>query len=93
MLEVDFAAEAVAQARAKVQVLPPELVGRLTFQVADTLRLLDVVEGHRRAALYRLAVNLGMRQAELFGLTWPAIDFAQGTLRINQQLRRARPEA
>jgi integrase len=54
--------------------------------------LLDAVEGHRWAALYRLAVNLGMREAELFGLTWPAIDFERGTLRVFQQLRRARPE-
>ncbi|GAB4446851.1 MAG: site-specific integrase [Chloroflexi bacterium OHK40] len=55
-------------------------------------KLLDTVEGHRWAALYRLAVNLGMREAELFGLTWPAIDFERGTLRIFQQLRRARLE-
>lgn len=54
-------------------------------------KLLDTVERHRWAALYRLAVNLGMREAELFGLTWPAIDFERGTLRIFQQLRRTRP--
>lgn len=49
-------------------------------------------EGHRWAALYRLAVNLGMREAELFGLTWQAVDFERGTLRNFQQLRRARPK-
>lgn len=32
-----------------------------------------------------------MREAELFGLTWQAIDFERGTLQIFQQLRRARP--
>jgi integrase len=40
--------------------------------------------------LYRLAVNLGMREGELFGLTWPVIDLERGTLRIYQQLQRAR---
>jgi integrase len=49
-----------------------------------------VVEGHRWAALYRLAINLGMREGELLGLTWPAIDFDAGTLRIFQQLQRAK---
>jgi integrase len=52
--------------------------------------LLKAVEDHRWYALYRLAVNLGMREGELFGLTWPAIDFERGTLRIHQQLQRAR---
>ncbi|NTU80721.1 MAG: site-specific integrase [Chloroflexales bacterium] len=52
--------------------------------------LLKAVEDHRWYALYRLAVNLGMREGELFGLTWRAIDFERGTLRIHQQLQRAR---
>jgi integrase len=54
--------------------------------------LLKVVADHRWYALYRLAVNLGMREGELFGLTWPAIDFTAGTLRIHQQLQRARKD-
>jgi integrase len=58
--------------------------------VSQVMALLRVVQSHRWYAMYRLAVNLGMREGELFGLTWPAIDFAAGTIRIHQQLRRAR---
>lgn len=70
--------------------VPKAPIRPLSFDEAQ--RLLDAVEGHRWAALYRLAVNLGMREAELFGLTWQAIDFEHGTVRIFQQLRRARPK-
>jgi len=92
-LEVAVRNNYVARNVATATELPPvpkDPIRPLTFEEAQ--RLLDAVEGHRWAALYRLAVNLGMRQAELFGLTWPAIDFERGTLRINQQLRRARPK-
>lgn len=60
------------------------------LSIAQVQALLRAVRGHRWYALYRLAVNLGMREGELFGLTWPAIDFAAGTIRIHQQLQRAR---
>jgi integrase len=50
--------------------------------------LLDMVAHHRWAVLYRLAVNLGLRQGELLGLTWDAIDLEKGTIRISRQLRR-----
>jgi hypothetical protein len=60
------------------------------FELPAVLMLLEAVEGHRWAALYRLAINLGMREGELLGLTWSAIDFETGTFRIFQQLRRAK---
>lgn len=44
--------------------------------------------GHRWAALYHLAVHLGMRQGELLGLTWDMVDFRQGVIHVAQQLRR-----
>ena len=55
--------------------------------------MLDAVEGHSWTALYRLAVNLGLREGELFGLTWDAIDIQAGTMRIFQQLRRVKKDA
>lgn len=58
----------------------------------QSLVLLDAVEGHRWAALYRLAINLGMRQGELLGLTWEAINFEAGTIRIFRQLRRIKAD-
>lgn len=50
--------------------------------------LLAAVEGHRLAALYRLAINLGMRQGEILGLTWDALDLDAGTIHVYRQLRR-----
>ena len=69
--------------------VPTTHIRPLDFE--QVLVLLEAVEGHRWAALYRLAINLGMREAELFGLTWAAIDFKAGTLRIFQQLQRVKP--
>jgi integrase len=68
--------------------IPATHIQPLNFE--QSLALLDIVAHHRWAALYRLALNLGMREAELFGLTWPAIDLERKTLRIFQQLRRVR---
>lgn len=49
--------------------------------------LLVVLEGDRLEALYHLAVNLGLRQAELLGLTWEAVDLQAGVLRVVRQLQ------
>jgi integrase len=54
----------------------------------DAIALLEAAEGERWEALYWLAVNIGMRQAELLGLTWEALDLHAGTLRVYQQLKR-----
>jgi integrase len=50
--------------------------------------LLVAFADHRLYALYRLALGLGMRQAELLGLTWDCIDLSAKTLTVKQQLRR-----
>jgi len=38
---------------------------------------------------YVLAVVLGLRKGEILGLTWDALDFANGELAVNHQLQRA----
>jgi integrase len=58
----------------------------LNFEQATAL--LVALETHRHVALYRLALNLGMRQAELLGLTWDAVDWRRGELRVHRQLQR-----
>lgn len=63
---------------------PPPIVWN--FDQARTF--LAHLEGHRLYALYRLALNLGMRQAELLGMTWDAVSFEESTLHIFRQLRR-----
>lgn len=57
-----------------------------TFEQARAL--LATLAGNRWLLLYRLAITLGMRQAELLGLTWDCVDLEQGTITIRQQLRR-----
>lgn len=46
------------------------------------------VHGHRLDALFSVALALGLRQGEALGLRWEDIDFAQGTLRVRNQLQR-----
>lgn len=58
----------------------------LDFEQARAL--LSVLAGHRWEALYWLALNLGMRQGEILGLSWEALDLNAGTLRVAQQLQR-----
>jgi integrase len=51
---------------------------------------LDVAANDRFFALYCLAVGTGMRQAEMLGLTWSAVDLDRGVLAVQQQLVRVR---
>lgn len=48
--------------------------------------LLAAAEGHRLAALYHVALRLGLRRGELLGLRWADLDWASGTLAITQQV-------
>lgn len=52
-------------------------------------RFLDAVAEDRQAALYRLALSLGMRQGELIGLRWQDVDLDAGRLRVSRTLDRA----
>jgi len=58
----------------------------------EAKRLLSVVEGDRLAALYRVALTLGMRQAEILGLRWQDIDLEARHLRVRQTLQRVGKE-
>ena len=52
------------------------------------LKLLEVVEGHRFEALFKLALATGMRRGEIMGLKWQDIDFVKGTLQVRRILSR-----
>jgi integrase len=54
----------------------------------EAKRLLAVADQDRLAALYRLALTLGMRQAEILGLRWQDVDLDEGRLRVRQTLQR-----
>lgn len=49
--------------------------------------LLEAVKGDRFESVYRVALFTGLRQGEILGLTWDAVDFEAGVLRIDKQLQ------
>lgn len=64
----------------------PAPINPLDFEQA--LRLGEALDGDRWAVLYRLLINLGLREGEALGLTWDVIDLKKGTIRIYRQLKR-----
>jgi integrase len=58
----------------------------LTAQEARAL--LAAADGDRIAALYRLALTLGLRRGELLGLRWQDLDLETATLRVARSLQR-----
>lgn len=50
--------------------------------------LLEAAEGTTMEYLVRVALFTGMRQSELLGLTWDAVDFITGVVSVNKQLSR-----
>ena len=64
------------------------------FTEAEALRLLDAVASDRLAALYAVAITLGLRQGELLGLFWEDLNLDHGVLHVRRQLqhlKRAKP--
>lgn len=49
---------------------------------------LDVIAGDRLEAFFLMAVTLGLREGELFGLQWRDIDFEAGELMVRRQIQR-----
>lgn len=49
---------------------------------------LGAINGHRLEALYRIAFHLGLRQGEILGLTWGAVDLSAGTVTARRALVR-----
>ncbi len=58
------------------------------FTVAEVLRLLEAVRGHRYGALVALNVAVGLRISETLGLRWSDLDLEARTLRVQVQLAR-----
>lgn len=69
-------------------VTPPKVTKRpvkpLTADQAKTL--LEKAKGTRFEALYVLALTTGMRQGELFGLSWDDVDLKAGILQVRHSL-------
>lgn len=60
-----------------------------TFSPEQARQLLDTARGDRLEALYAVALTTGMREGELFGLMWPAVDLEGATLQVRTSLQRA----
>jgi integrase len=70
------------------QIEAADLMAIQPYTFDQAVALLTTLAGNRWLALYRLAINLGLRQAELLGLTWDCVDLEKGTITVQQQLRR-----
>lgn len=67
---------------------PPKVpdAERLPLAPDEIVRLLDAIRGHRDECLILLALTTGMRQGELLGLTWQAVDLDAGVLHVRHTL-------
>lgn len=52
--------------------------------LAEQRKLVVALEEHKYVALYNTALDTGMREGELFALTWADLDFEFLTIRINK---------
>ena len=55
--------------------------------------LLDAARGRSLEPLVTVALFTGLRQSELLGLTWNAVDFERGTVTVDKQLSRTEHRA
>lgn len=57
------------------------------FTLDEMRRILAESADHRLAVVFVLALTVGLRQGEIFGLRWEDVDWTAGTLRIARQAR------
>ena len=61
---------------------------RVGLDVAEAMRLFDVISGERLEALYVLALTTGLRRGELLALRWDDIDLGSRQLHVRRALQR-----
>lgn len=74
-------------------VKPPKLRATVKIHPMDAEELYDFLNaavGHRREALFRIAVDSGMRPEEYLALKWTSVDLAKAVVRVDQVLVRPR---
>lgn len=52
--------------------------------------LIEIEKGEPLARLFTVALFIGMREGEICGLPWEAVDFKNGTITIKQQLQKGK---
>lgn len=68
---------------------PPRIVQKeiTPLDEEETKRFVKAVRGNRYETLYLVTLFTGMREGEAMGLQWDTVDFANGAIRIVQQLQ------
>jgi len=56
--------------------------------ITDIDRFLTIIAGEEFENVYIFAVFTGMRQGEIIGLTWDCVDFKNGFITVEKQLRK-----
>ena len=69
---------------------PPRIpAAKITpLTVAEAQRVLQVAGGTDLEAIVTVALMMGLRQSEILGLTWSAIDYDAGIVHVDRQLQR-----
>lgn len=57
------------------------------FTLEEQKKFINVIEGHDLEVLLITALNTGLRQGELFALTWDDLDFNNNTIRVNKTVK------
>lgn len=65
-----------------------DFVDQNPYSFRQASAFLSALVGNRMYALYRIAINLGLRQAEILALCEDSIDWQAGTLKVTHQLKR-----
>lgn len=80
----------IAPRNVAAMVDPPRIIRREIRPLTpdEARRLLDGVRGDRLEALYAVALALGLREGEAFGLGWDDVDFDNATLTVSHALLR-----
>jgi integrase len=71
-----------------VKVPRSEYQERQALTPAQARQFLDATRQYRLAALFSVALSLGLRQGEVLGLTWAEVDLDGGTITVRRQMQR-----
>lgn len=59
----------------------------IPFTLEEQFKFIKAIEGHDLEALFLTALNTGLRQGELFALTWADLDFTANLIEVNKSIK------